>query len=86
MEFDDLAVEYFFNNQTQLFTKPVAETLEEAADFLEDCMAVTFDDTDELRDYLDELGMDISGMSDDELTEQSEVFVLPDGRYLYVEG
>ena len=86
MEFDDLAVEYFFNNQTQLFTKPVAETLEEAADFLEDCMAVTFDDTGELRDYLDELGMDISGMSDDELTEQSEVFVLPDGRYLYVEG
>ena len=86
MEFDDMAVEYFFNNQTQLFTKPVAETLEEAADFLEDCMAVTFDDTDELRDYLDELGMDISGMSDDELTEQSEVFVLPDGRYLYVEG
>ena len=86
MELDELAVEYFFNNQTQLFSKPVAETLEEAADFLEDCMAVVFDDIGDVRDYLDEMGMDISGMSDDELTEQSEVFTLPDGRFLYVEG
>ncbi|MBR4184077.1 MAG: glyoxalase [Lachnospiraceae bacterium] len=86
MELDELAVEYFFNNQTQLFSKPVAETIDEAADFLEDCMAVTFDSADEVREYMDEMGMDISGMSDDELLEQSEIFCLPDGRYLYVEG
>ena len=31
-------------------------------------------------------GADISGMSDDELIEQSEVFSLPSGRFLIVEG
>ena len=86
MDIDDIAVEYFFNNQLQLFTKPVAETMDEAADFLEDCMAVTLDDIGALRDYLDELGMDVMGMSDEELEDQSEVFTLPDGRFLYVEG
>ena len=86
MEIDDIAVEYFFNNQSRLFSKPVAETIEEAYDFLEDCMAVVMDEISDLREYLDELGMDVTGMSDDELLEQSEVFSLPDGRYLYVEG
>ena len=86
MDIDDIAVEYFFNNQSQLFSKPVAESLEEAADFLEDCMAVTFDSVSDVRDYLDEMGMDVAGMADDELLDQSEIFSLPDGRFLYVEG
>ena len=37
-------------------------------------------------DYFDEAGTDIAGMSDDELLEQSEVFSLPSGRFLIVEG
>ena len=31
-------------------------------------------------------GSDISGMSDDELMDQSEVFAIADGRFLVVEG
>ena len=38
------------------------------------------------RFYLDESGADISGMSDEELEEASEVFALPNGQYLIVEG
>ena len=32
-------VETFLKNQSQLFDEPVAETLEEADDFLDECMA-----------------------------------------------
>ena len=37
-------------------------------------------------DYFDENGMDIDGMSDDDLEDASEVFSLPNGKYLVVEG
>ena len=79
-------VETFLKNQGQLFDEPVAETLEEAEAFLEDCMAVVVDSIKDVRDYLDESGADISGMSDGELEEASEVFALPNGQYLIVEG
>ena len=36
--------------------------------------------------YLDESGMDVEGMSKEELLEASEIFSLPDGTYLIVEG
>ena len=51
-----------------------------------DCMAVVVDSIKDVRDYLDESGADISGMSDEELEEASEVFALPNGQYLIVEG
>ncbi len=35
----------FLKEQSQLFDEPVAETLEEAEAFLEDCMAVVVDST-----------------------------------------
>lgn len=76
----------FLNMQSQLFDEPVAETLEEAEAFLEDCMAVVVDSIKDVRDYLDESGADINGMSDEELEEASEVFALPNGQYLIVEG
>ena len=63
-----------------------AETLEEAEAFLEDCMASIVDSSEEVKEFLDQEGMDISGMSDEEIEEASEVFALPDGRYLIVEG
>ena len=63
-----------------------AETLEEAEAFLEDCMASIVDSIEEVKEFLDQEGMDISGMSDEEIEEASEVFALPDGRYLIVEG
>ena len=76
----------FLRDQKKLFDEPVAETLEEAEAFLEDCMAVVVDSIKDVRDYLDESGADISGMSDGELEEASEVFALPNGQYLIVEG
>ena len=38
------------------------------------------------RKQLEENGADVEGMSDEELEEASEVFSLPDGSYLIVEG
>lgn len=76
----------FLRDQEKLFDEPVAETLEEAEAFLEDCMAVIVDSIDEVREYFEEEGVDVDGMTPDELEEASEVFVLPDGKYLIVEG
>ena len=72
--------------QSQLFDEPVAETLEEAEAFLEDCMAVVVDSLDEVREYFEENGADVESMSQDELEEASEVFALTNGQYLIVEG
>lgn len=84
-EFDDEVLTAFLNNQAQLFDEDVAETLEEAGDFLTECMAVVVDSVDEVRDYFEE-NMDAYGMSDEELLEALEVFPVGDGRYLIVEG
>lgn len=85
-EYDEECLKVFLEKQLQLFDEPVAETLEEAEAFLEDCMAVVVNSLDEVRDYFDENGADIAEMSDDELEEASEVFAISDGRYLVVEG
>ena len=37
------AVEVFLKDQSRLYDEPVAETSEEALEFLEDCMAVVLD-------------------------------------------
>ena len=49
-------------------------------------MAVVVDSIEEVRDYFEENGTDVDGMDLDELEEASEVFKIPDGRYLIVEG
>ena len=85
-EFDEECLNVFLENQSQLFEEAVAETLEDAEAFLEDCMAVVVDSIEEVRDYFEENGMDVDGMSLDEIEEASEVFVLPNGQYLIVEG
>ena len=85
-EYDQECLKVFLEKQLQLFDEPVAETLEEAEAFLEDCMAVVVDSLDEVRDYFEENGADIAEMTDDELEEASEVFPVSDGRYLVVEG
>ena len=82
--YDDEVLEFFLENQTQLFDEEVASTLDEADEFLEECMAQVVDSIDEVRDYFEE--MDLEGMSDEELEEASEVFKMPDGRYLILEG
>ena len=70
----------------RLFPQPVAESYEAAEAFLEDCMAQVVDSIEEVREYLEEAGADVDGMSDEELEDASEVFALPDGKYLIVEG
>ena len=85
-EYDEDCLKAFLKNQGQLFAEPVAETLEEAEAFLEDCMAVVLDSIREVREFLEEEGLDIEGMSDEAVEEASEVFVIPGGRYLVVEG
>lgn len=85
-EYDEEVLDTFLENQSQLFPENVADTPEGAEEFLEDCMAVVCKNIKDVRDYFDEAGADISGMSDDELIEQSEVFSLPSGRFLIVEG
>ncbi|MBQ0000478.1 MAG: glyoxalase [Clostridiales bacterium] len=79
-------IEVFLKNQSQLFDEPVAENMQEAEEFLEDCMAVVVNSLKEVRAYFKEAGADVRGMSDEELKEASEVFALSKGKYLIVEG
>lgn len=81
--FDDKVLECFLENQLQLFPEEVAETLEEADGFLEDCMAVVVNGKREVIEYFEEVGLD---MTDEDIFEACEVFNVGDGRYLIVEG
>lgn len=85
-EYSEECLLTFLENQSQLYDEPVAETIEAAEAFLEDCMAAVVDSLEEVRDYFEENGMDVDGMSLEELEDASEVFALPGGQYLIVEG
>lgn len=85
-EYSEECLLTFLKKQTQLFDEPVAETMEAAEAFLEDCMAIVVDSLDDVREYFDENGVDVNNMSQDELEDASEVFALPNGQYLIVEG
>lgn len=81
---DDICAEVFYENQEQLFPKTVVESMDEAYEFLCDCMAVVCDNEKELIQYMEDEGVDISDY--DNVTDALEVFALPDGRFLYVEA
>lgn len=85
-EFDDMVLDVFLQNQTQLFDEKVAETREEAESFLEDCMAVVVDSPEEVWNYFEEEGVDMEGADKLEILNADEVFEIGDGRYLIVEG
>ena len=53
-------VETFLKNQGQLFDEPVVYDLEEAEDFLEECFAQYCSNIKELRQIMDDEGMDVS--------------------------
>ena len=59
MQYDETCLEYFLAHQEQLFPEPVAETPEEAEEFLEDCMAVVCKNLKEVKAYLEDQGADI---------------------------
>ena len=82
--FDKDVVNYFLENQGQLFDEDVASTPDEAQDFLEDTMAEVVETIEEVIEYFDEMGIDTDGLSEEEVEQQAEVFKLPDGRYLVV--
>jgi len=85
-EFDDAVLECFLENQLQLFPENVAESYEEAEEFLEDCMAVVVNSVDEVLEFFEEEGIDMDGATDEDILEASEVFDVGDGRYLIVQG
>ena len=83
-EFDEMVLKCFLKNQLQLFPERVAENLEAAESFLEECMAVVVDSVDEVVEFFEEEGLDIE--DPDEILDAAEVFDVGDGRYLIVEG
>ncbi|MCI8775163.1 MAG: glyoxalase [Lachnospiraceae bacterium] len=83
--FDDAVLQCFLKKQSQLFPENVAETLEEADNFLEECMAVVVNSVREVWEYFDEQGVDMEGAGEDEILDADEVFDVGDGRYLIVE-
>ena len=85
-EFDDDVLECFLENQLQLFPEKVAETLDEADEFLQDSMAVVVDSAEEVAEFFEEEGIDTEGALDEEILDADEVFDIGDGRYLIVEG
>lgn len=85
-EFDDAVLKCFLKNQLQLFPETVADTLEEAENFLEEVMAVVVNSVDEVIEFFEEEGIDMDGSMGEEILEASEVFEVGDGRYLIVEG
>ena len=83
--YDKLTVETFLNNQLKLFPEKVAESYDEALEFLEDVCAIVCKNKKEVIEYLED-GMDTGGMTEEEILASEEVFPLKDGRYLIVEG
>lgn len=79
-----LCAQFFLEHQREMFDAPIVETVDEAAEFLEDAMAEVFPSVSDAAAYLSEVGMDTEGMSEDEIKSQTEVFCLPDGRYMVV--
>lgn len=85
-QYMDECAKVFLKEQKKLFDEPVVFDEEEAKEFLEDCFAQVFDSIKEVREYLDEEGMDLEGMSDKDIEEALEVFKISNGRYFVVEA
>ena len=85
-EYDESVIKCFLENQLNLFPEIVAENIEEAEEFLEDCMAIVVNGVDAVWEYFEEQGIDIEGLSKDDIDGIEEVFNIGDGRYLIVEA
>ena len=86
MQFDEIVLNCFLKNQLQLFPEIVAETLEEADEFLAECMAVVVNSSREVWEFFEEEGIDMEDADEEAILEADEVFAIGDGRYLIVEG
>lgn len=85
-EYDDAVLNCFLENQLQLLPEKVADNIDEAEAFLEECMAVVVGSLDEVWEYFVEEGIDIEAQEKEEIAEAPEVFDIGDGRYLIVES
>lgn len=86
MNYDKVVLQAFLEKQLQLFPERVAETEEEAADFLGECMAVVVNSVKEVWEYFDEAGLDVEEYDEATILEAEEVFEIGDGRYLILEA
>ncbi len=84
--YDKKVLQCFLDKQLQLYPEPVAETVEEAEEFLEECMAVVVNSVKEVWEFFEEEGVDMEGADENGILEADEVFTVGDGRYLIVEG
>ncbi|MCI8973413.1 MAG: glyoxalase [Lachnospiraceae bacterium] len=85
-EYDEAVLNCFLQNQLQLLPEKVADNIDEAEAFLEECMAAVVDSIDEVWNYFDEEGIDLEGQEKEEIVDAPEVFDIGDGRYLIVES
>ena len=81
--FDKKVLDCFLKDQLRLFPEKVAETPEEAAEFLEEVFAVVVNGKKEVLEYFEEEGID---MDPETIFDAEEVFDIGDGRYLIVEA
>lgn len=86
MKHPNICGQVFLEQQGKLFQEPVASNLTEAIEFLEEVWAQELDHIDEVREFLEEEGMDTAGLSNEDLEKELEVFKLPNGGYLVVEA
>lgn len=86
MNYDKVVLQAFLEKQLQLFPEKVAETEEEAADFLDECMAVVVNSVKEVWEYFDETGLDVEEYDEESILEAEEVFEIGDGRFLILEA
>lgn len=84
--FDEKVLQCFLDKQSQLYPEPVAETMEEAENFLEECLAVVVNSVKEVWEFFEEEGVDLEGADEEGILDADEVFEVGDGRYLIVEG
>lgn len=82
--YEKMCAEVFLREQGKMFQEPVAETEEEALEFLQENFAAVFDEIAQIREYWEENGMDAADLSDEEVKGALEVFCLPNGKYLVV--
>lgn len=70
--YDEMCLDTFLAQQEKLFREPVAESREEAEEFLSDCFATVCENLKEVRAYFKEEGADIAGMSSEDLAERQK--------------
>ena len=85
-EYDDAVLTCFLEKQLQLFPEKIAESIDEAEAFLEECVAVVVSSLDEVWEYFNEEGIDLDGLDREAIATAPEVFEVGDGRYLIVES